>query len=240
MIVHGTTARSQYIENVILPSEKTAKLPSTITIPQNTALSKTQSNSSIRAPTNGGMLDESTTMGSGTMQNSRSIASGNTYQTSELGGTSSGHGGGVGNLRGPPETYVVRLNIEVFNPQVVSTLFGKGQDVNLLDSFIAPVKSAFIPMRVVHREVGTNGTVGIGASAGRQSMTAGGGEASKPGSPTDKPSSAATRNKIVLKDRDEEFRYIADTVLSDLFMDILQITETKEQVRRTIYWCCPF
>lgn len=114
---------------------------------------------------------------------------------------------GGGNLRGPPESFVVRVEVEVYNPQVIGTILQKGFEDSVLDTFVTPVKMPFIQNR-------TNSPLGKQPTPLETTQE-------KPGS---------AKNRASLSDREFEMRSIMEGLFSEIFKDVLNMTETKEQV----------
>ncbi len=213
MIVHPTAARTQYIENVDLGGTRTAKYPSTIS---------SVKESMSRAPSSAshGMMTPFERTGSEKSVSQFTGSVGTPSQSSGVVGSSmlsrgvdSSDNGGVGGLRGPPEHYIVRIDVEVYSSQVVSTLFEKGSSKNLLDTFVAPHANPFIPLRTIPR-------VGSPKASRQESQAERGG--------------IGSRGKLNLEEREEEFRTVIDSVLCEIFRDVLNLTETREQVRELI------
>ena len=154
-----------------------------------------------------------------------------------------------GMLKGPTEVLILRISAEIYSIEVISDVFEKGPLKGILDEFVAPVKMPFIPPRSVPSASGASGLpTAIGAAtapAFQLGGTMGGtggllstrmtpslsARSSSPTGSEDSKHSLSLKNRPVgISERQYEVRDIVNGVLTNIFKDVLNSRDTKEQV----------
>lgn len=206
VIGHPTFTRSQYINKTIASdSNKQAKYPTTVLF-QDSATSS--SRVLTGSPTAGNLMERTSSEGA-LSSNNKSVSTPFSSNGSKL--LSRGGLDDIeSNLRGPPEVYVVRLTVETYSYNTVTSIFQLNSSENLLNDFIAPKSIPFVPPRVIPQ-------LPKNIEDDKPPASSGGG-----------------KNRGSVNGRESEVRHVLETLLFDLFKDVLKMPETHEQITRAV------
>lgn len=219
-----TASRSKYMESVeFRDGTRTASYPTSMSKTASVALTASNSKTSVNGGASAANLDSfsfGTTTGGA---NLRTVSSPGSFAGGSRNGSTFLED--AKSLRGPAEVLTLRLEGEIYSLEVISTLFDKGPQKGILETFVLPTDEPFVPPRSASSLPGGTLRVGTGVADERE---------------LSRQSSRGGTRPVPASERQYEVRAAVDCILGNIFRDVLNNSETKDMVSElewfVIYW----
>ena len=219
VVYSPTFSRSQYMESSeFRDATRTSKYPSSLSKIATAALGASPSKTSVHGATSSSNLDNLSFGGNTASGYLRTTSS----PGSQFGGSRSASSflEDAKSLRGPAEVLIIRLEAEIYSTESISRLFDLGPQKNILETFVSPTTVPFIHPRTALLTASTPMGVALRVTT----------PGSSGGSDRSPQSSKSGQRPKPASERQHEVRAAVDGILCSIFRDVLNSSDTQEQV----------